>query len=225
LKIIFSRKGFDSASGGVPSPIFEDGTMLSLPIPYNDGIPFNQINSPIEGFRRVSEIVEQLAQLGEQPAHLDPDLDADAIFRREGWRGILGQSSGAQTHLDNNLVRPGDLFLFFGLFRRVKPNASGRLRFVTKEPRKHVFFGWLRVATRYALPDKKFPSAGLAALPDWAKYHPHVKHPELERAPNAIYTATCNLHSDLESCKLHRGAERCTSNLRKDTPGWGTLNG
>jgi hypothetical protein len=33
MKIILSRKGFDSSSGGVPSPIFSDGDMLSLPIP------------------------------------------------------------------------------------------------------------------------------------------------------------------------------------------------
>ena len=30
MKIIFSRKGFDSANGGVPSPIFPDGMTLSL---------------------------------------------------------------------------------------------------------------------------------------------------------------------------------------------------
>ena len=29
MKLIFSRKGFDSATGGKPSPIFPDGTMVS----------------------------------------------------------------------------------------------------------------------------------------------------------------------------------------------------
>ena len=33
MRIILSRKGFDSSSGGVPSPIFPDGTTLSLFIP------------------------------------------------------------------------------------------------------------------------------------------------------------------------------------------------
>ncbi|MBA3801209.1 MAG: hypothetical protein H0X18_19410 [Geodermatophilaceae bacterium] len=33
MKLILSRKGFDSAAGGCPSPILEDGSMLSLPIP------------------------------------------------------------------------------------------------------------------------------------------------------------------------------------------------
>lgn len=33
MKIILSRKRFDSGSGGYATPIFPDGTMLSLPIP------------------------------------------------------------------------------------------------------------------------------------------------------------------------------------------------
>ena len=33
MKIILSRKGFDSASGGLCNPILPDGTLLSMPIP------------------------------------------------------------------------------------------------------------------------------------------------------------------------------------------------
>ena len=33
MKIILSRKGFDSEYGGMPSPILPDGTLLSMPIP------------------------------------------------------------------------------------------------------------------------------------------------------------------------------------------------
>jgi len=33
MKIILSRKGFDSVSGGCPSPILTDKRMVSLPIP------------------------------------------------------------------------------------------------------------------------------------------------------------------------------------------------
>jgi len=36
MLVIISRKGFDSSSGGVPSPIFPDGKMLSLPTPDKD---------------------------------------------------------------------------------------------------------------------------------------------------------------------------------------------
>jgi len=34
MRIILSRKGFDSGSGGCPSPIFPDGSMFAMPIPY-----------------------------------------------------------------------------------------------------------------------------------------------------------------------------------------------
>ena len=33
MKVILSRKGMDSTSGGMASPILPDGTLLSLPIP------------------------------------------------------------------------------------------------------------------------------------------------------------------------------------------------
>ncbi len=34
MKVILSRKGFDSSAGGYPSPHFvQDGRLLSLPIP------------------------------------------------------------------------------------------------------------------------------------------------------------------------------------------------
>ena len=36
MKIILSRKGFDSANGGIVSPIMEDGTLVSFPIPSKD---------------------------------------------------------------------------------------------------------------------------------------------------------------------------------------------
>ena len=44
MKVILSRKGFDSANGGQASPILPDGTMLSLPIPSHDDIPFSKIH-------------------------------------------------------------------------------------------------------------------------------------------------------------------------------------
>jgi hypothetical protein len=36
MRIILSRKGFDTEYGQMPSPIMPDGTLLSLPIPAKD---------------------------------------------------------------------------------------------------------------------------------------------------------------------------------------------
>jgi len=45
MKVILSRKGFDSGTGGYPSPILPDGTLLSLPIPdATSDIKYSDIN-------------------------------------------------------------------------------------------------------------------------------------------------------------------------------------
>jgi len=43
MKVILSRKGFDSAYGGYPSPILPDGKMVSLPIPLEDSIRYSDL--------------------------------------------------------------------------------------------------------------------------------------------------------------------------------------
>ena len=43
MKIILSRKGFDSSNGGCPSPIMPDGTLLSMPIPTDDDVFFSDV--------------------------------------------------------------------------------------------------------------------------------------------------------------------------------------
>src|SRR6266436_9207163 len=115
MKLILSRKGFDSANGGCPSPILDDRP-FSLPIPdpsspttYGEISPFNGIP--------IWQIVEDLThgRVGRgNGAHLDPDLRRDALTRATGWRPIFGQADAAQSHLTNQGIGPGDLFLFFG---------------------------------------------------------------------------------------------------------------
>jgi len=53
----------------------------------------------------------------EDYAHLDPDIRRDALRERpQHWRGIYGQSEGYQTELEG-ILAPGDLFLFYGVYR------------------------------------------------------------------------------------------------------------
>src|SRR2546421_253160 len=58
-------------------------------------------------------------------AHLDPDLVEHVVPRLEGWRAMFGQVGASQTHLDNNGVDVGDVFLFFGLFRQTIRTNEG----------------------------------------------------------------------------------------------------
>jgi len=199
VKIVFSRKGFDAENGGVPSPIFPDGTMLSLPIPRKSPHSYGAIKSPKEEFRHLGEIVEQLTHFRMSDsclAHLDPDLDRDSISRADGWRGIFGQSGAAQTELKK--VGQGDVFLFFGQFRRTEIGPNGHLRYAQRAPVEHVIFGWLRVGDVYRLPSER------AQVPTWGGYHPHLNF-QIEPNPNAIYVA----------------AERL--DLSSALPGWGVF--
>src|SRR5688572_20248216 len=120
MKIVLSRKGFDSKAGGVPSPIFEDGSLVSLPIPYKTApITFDDVAF---GNVTLGPIVEDLTGgriKRSHPVHLDPDLVPSARPRRPGWRPLFGQTDTAQAHLASCGVGEGDLFLFFGWFRKV----------------------------------------------------------------------------------------------------------
>ena len=193
MKLILSRKGFDSQSGGCPSPIFPNGTMYSLPIPHcQSEITYGDL---WHGDTNIGETVADLTHNRFGPkdhAHLDPDINHVAYPRQEGWQPLFGQSSAAQGHLDNQGVRIGDLFLFFGLFQEVE-KTSNAWRFVKDAPRQHILWGWLQIGEIH-----KVNELAKDELP-WSRYHPH-RHPSRKRnSTNTLYIASCGLHLDGES--------------------------
>lgn len=129
---------------------------------------------------------------GTDRAHLDPDLRRDAIRRTRGWRPIFGQAGAAQSHLARHRVGRGDLFLFFGSFRRAE-KCGNALRFVKSEPKLHLIFGWLQVAEVRPVTD------ALATEIPWARGHPHLSKPARYKS-NTLYLASKRLSSlDLDS--------------------------
>ena len=179
MKIILSRKGFDSKHGGKPSPIFEDGRLLSLPLPMPPAsFTFADIH-PLG--LELGTVVENLTKgqiLRTTKAHLDPDLERTTVPRSSGWLPAFGQSGGAQTHLANQGVGIGDLFLFFGWFKRVE-RVGGGYRYARKAPDVHAIFGWLRIGQM--LDVKHDP------IPNWLEGHPHLAG--VSPSPNVIYVA------------------------------------
>lgn len=188
MKIILSRKGFDTSAGGVPSPLLPDGTLRSLPIPdRRSTIRYRDIVAGVGDDGDIGKLVSDLTGRRIRPgngAHLDPDLERDALPRAPGWRPLFGQSGSAQGHLRNQAVTRGDIFLFFGLFQQVE-QVAGRYRFIRGAPRQHRLFGWLQVdACRQV-------AAWDADRHPWACYHPHFNHP---RTPgNVLYLAAHRL--------------------------------
>jgi len=211
MKIILSRKGFDSGSGGCPSPIFPDGSLMSLPIPDKQSkIAYNEIN----GNHKVSlgQVVSQLA--GMPPthhAHLDPDLVPVSLPRHKDWRPIFGQANAAEGHLRRQLVGAGDIFLYFGLFRLVE-QVDSHFRFVRGSKPIHVLFGWLQIADR--VPVSEWPISQ-----NWAFYHPHFSR---ESQPsNVIYVSKDRLMLPQGAIKGTPGAgtfPRYSENLRLTAP-------
>ena len=164
MKIVLSRKGFDAKNGGVPSPILEDGTLVSLPIPSNTGISYDQIQAKDCHFGKlVSDLTKGKIRETAQ-AHLDPDLNSASVRREINWRPLFGQTGAALTHLRE--ISKGDLFLFFGWFRQVKRNGDGKYGYMRSAPHLHVLFGWMQVEQVWNCEGDEIPS--------WAQQHPHV---------------------------------------------------
>ncbi len=186
MKLILSRKGFDTSAGGVPSPILPDGRMVALPIPDKQS-PIRYADIKING-ENLAPLVSSLTRGRIQPhycAHLDPDLSHGSCPRLDGWKPLFGQTGAAQGHLCRNGLQAGDLFLFFGLFRRTI-FSNGNYQWQKGSSPIHVLWGWLQVDEVLSVElDKRLP-------PEWASYHPHC-HRDPERN-NVLYVSSPHLN-------------------------------
>lgn len=184
MKIIISRKGFDSGYGGVPSPIFPDGRIVSLPIPSNAGLAAAIGQTGRLCFGDVMADLTDSRLGNETLIHIDPDLEKSTLQRLPDWRSAFGQVGTAQSHLANQQVGEGDLFLFFGWFRHVELHKQ-HWRYITNAHSFHSLFGWLRVSEVI-----KVEEQGWQNLPSWLSDHPHVKHADrFEGNNNTLYIA------------------------------------
>lgn len=180
MKLILSRKAFDSGAGKVANPILEDNSMIAMPIP-DKASPIRYQDITVAG-QNLGSVASNLTGGRTRPdhfAHLDPDLAASAIPREPGWRPLLGQAGASQSVLAREGVGAGDLFLFFGWFRQVTRSA-GRLTYVRGAPDLHVIWGWLQVDEVIKVGSEKHPA--------WMAYHPHLA-PDRKLASDALYVA------------------------------------
>ena len=182
MKIVLSRKGFDSQYGKQASPILPDGTLLSLPIPSHDDLTYSEIHWEGRSYWDIISSLKPKTDLNEHNhCHLDPDLRACSIIRRDGWEPAFGQTGSSLTELRNFNINVGDLFLFFGWFKETE-YKNGRLCYKSKAKDLHLIYGYMQIG--YVVDND-------AAIPDWLKYHPHANctnYQELwKKGQNAIY--------------------------------------
>ena len=196
MKIILSRKGFDSQYGGYPSPVLPDGRLLSIPSPLGDNNYYSQLMA--DGKRTYFDIMQvlyphillngkKISLTAQAACHFDPDIRRESKLRPEEWRGAFGQVDAAQGHLANMSVGIGDLFLFFGWFRKAE-NYEGQIRFVPKAPDLHIIYGYLEVG--------EILNTKTSSIPKWLSSHPHMAKTYRGSTNNTIYLSTEKLSWD-----------------------------
>jgi len=193
MKVILSRKGFDSASGGYPSPILPSGEMVSLPIPLDDDIRYSDLKIGRSTYYDImADLKHEINSKGKwvdlneaTRCHLDPDIHRESFEREPGWKACFGQIDAAQSHLENQRVTEGDLFLFFGWFRKTR-YYNGKLEYDPQDRDLHAIFGYLQIGEI----QKVNPSFN---VPKWMAYHPHTKGWRRKNKTNTIYIARGNL--------------------------------
>jgi len=196
MKVILSRKGFDSEFGGYPSPILPNGKMISLPIPNQiDDIKYSDVKADettCYGLMkdlnlRIKSGNERLEIDEATSCHLDPDIFREAIYREPNWRPLFGQVNAAQGHLRRQAIDKDDLFLFFGWFRKTRYN-NGKLLFDPQERDFHAIFGYLQIGDIKRVDQQ-------CDIPKWMRYHPHANDRRKGKT-NTIYIAGDSLSWD-----------------------------
>lgn len=187
MRIILSRKGFDSEYGGCASPILPDGKMISMPIPSESGnCKYKDLLFP-DG-RTYSDVWQDLYPKGYHidNCHLDPDIRPNIHNNPDNWEPAFGQLGSSQSHIENNGITIGDLFLFFGWFRQTEYNA-GHLKYVKDSPDIQAIYGYLQIGeVLTGLDVKRFP------------WHPHSEDSHIyddnhSFTNNTIYVASPEL--------------------------------
>jgi len=182
MQIILSRKGFDSKNGGQPSPILPDGTLLSLPIlSRDDKIKYSDLRYKGKSYLNIIQELKPKTKINNKYyCHFDPDIRKDSLKRSGYWTPLFGQTKAAQGNLKNNNVKEGDIFLFFGWFRRTE-EINGKINYLKGAPDLHIIFGYLQFGKIYKTNSN---------LPKEINHHAHAQKKYDGDKNNCIYRAS-----------------------------------
>jgi hypothetical protein len=227
MKIILSRKGFDSSNGGFASPIFPDGTLLSLPIPQDSdsGCEYSDISFKYENTQYTyEEIIHNLTNKNPKKyCHLDPDIRE--VIRKENisnWKAAFGPDTRPHGILRNAGVNEddGDLFLFFGWFKWVEYlQDKNKWGYNTKvhddigQRGLHVIYGYMQIDKIINSRDK--PNEFIDKIHEY-KWHPHLHNVDPSRIKD--------LNETLYLPKQDKNAKLTIYGHETDFPAYGTLH-
>ena len=183
MKIILSRKGFDSSSGGQANPIMPDGTLLSLPIPdEEDAISFSSLQwNGMSYYDIIHSLNPKTKYTIDSKCHLDPDLRKGIKDRLPNWKPAFGQMNASLSHLRNQNVSVGDIFLFYGWFRETELK-DGRIQYKKDGLDAHIIYGYMEVGEIIEHKED---------VPKGCMEHPHFMYDNSWKIKqNAIFLAT-----------------------------------
>lgn len=192
MKVILSRKGFDSQNGGYPSPILPNGDMISLPIPENTNTYYKDLM--VDKNMYYLDLMNQLGIRNfnrNSSAHLDPDIKP-VRKGADPWQPLFGQCGSSGSHLINNNVCKGDIFLFFGWFRNTVMTSSGLKYDPNDKNGKHIIWGYMEIGDVVPVRPNNTDPAILA--------HPHYvnRYESDYKISNTIYVGASNLSFNLD---------------------------
>lgn len=196
MKIVLSRKGFDSSiQGGGSANIVYNNKCYPIPIPeVGTDIRYSDLKFEDTNYLKVMRDLN-INQFTE--CHLDPFLSRKITpFHpiTKNWEKSLGQCDISQNILKENNIKKGDIFLFFGWFNFVK-KENGKFKYsqYKKEYHKegfHLIYGYLEVDK-----DPVYINEN-KSIPEWIKTHPHFIHRDYYGGKNAIYTSSKKFSHD-----------------------------
>lgn len=168
MKIILSRKGFDSSVGKQANPIMPDGTLLSMPIPEEeDADMYSMLHwNGMSYYDIILSLSPKTHLLPNSKCHLDPDLRQDVKERHDGWKPAFGQMGTSLSHLRNQKVSIGDIFLFFGWFKETEIK-DGKLLYKKEGLDAHIIYGYMQIGKIIERQED---------TPKWLKEHPHFSY-------------------------------------------------
>lgn len=190
MKVILSRKGFDSKNGGIVSPILEDGTMISFPIPSPDANTYSELECDGLPYPKLLHDLNYREDRHGTHCHIDPDL---SLTRRKdppaNWFPAFGQINASASYLRNIGIAPGDIFLFFGNFHHVTKSPDGTYCYTRhtgdfyQDNDLQAVWGYLQVGEILSTPEQQ----------ETAPWHPHSIPERTSNRTNVIFKASTHL--------------------------------
>ena len=147
-KLILSRKGLDSSNSNKPSLVWENGDLISLPIPSKDTTRYADLKYLDWSYESIINDLKILPKSTELRCHCDPDIYAEnKTGTIKDWKACFGQHGVAQIHLNKKKVTKGDIFLFFGWFKKTQL-IDGQLSYLKESQDQHIIYGYLQIGKR-----------------------------------------------------------------------------